>query len=264
MDCRVCGHLNREEANFCGNCGAALAEVVACPACGAENPPGQRFCDSCGGALSGAGSAGPGSQAAPEPPAHLAEKIRAGRAELEGERKHVTVLFADVVGSTDLAEQVDPELWRQVMERLFATLCAGVHRFEGKAYLTGQTAALVEGYLVLTDLGEHQIKGVTQAMRVYEQSGVGAARGRLDISRARGLTRLVGREEELAVLEAALERREGLALAQTRNQPMYVVLATVSLARVLLHTGDREQTGRGRARARVRAGADAPARCGRA
>jgi len=61
----------------------------------------------------------------------LAEKIRGTRADLDGERKQVTVLFADVMGSMDLAERTDSELWRSIMDRFFTILCDGVHRFEG-------------------------------------------------------------------------------------------------------------------------------------
>ena len=64
-------------------------------------------------------------------PKHLAEKILTTRTALEGERKQVTVLFADVKGSMDLAEQVDPEEWHQILDRFFAILAEGVHRFEG-------------------------------------------------------------------------------------------------------------------------------------
>jgi class 3 adenylate cyclase len=64
-------------------------------------------------------------------PKHLAEKILTSRSALEGERKNVTVLFADVKGSMDLAEQVDPEEWHKIMDRFFAILSDGVHRFEG-------------------------------------------------------------------------------------------------------------------------------------
>src|SRR6202040_3423597 len=64
-------------------------------------------------------------------PEHLAEKIRDARADLDGERKQVTILFADVIGSMDLAERTDPELWRSIMDRFFTILCDGVHRFEG-------------------------------------------------------------------------------------------------------------------------------------
>src|SRR5215470_3593174 len=64
-------------------------------------------------------------------PKHLAEKILASRTALEGERKQVTVLFADVKGSMELEEQLDPEEWSQIMNRFFSLLSAGVERFEG-------------------------------------------------------------------------------------------------------------------------------------
>src|ERR671930_2228211 len=64
-------------------------------------------------------------------PPHLAEKILTSRAALEGERKQVTVLFADVAGFTTLAEQLDPEIVHDVMNRCFERITAEVHRFEG-------------------------------------------------------------------------------------------------------------------------------------
>ncbi|MEK6327588.1 MAG: AAA family ATPase, partial [Actinomycetota bacterium] len=76
----------------------------------------------------------------------------------------------------------------------------------GKAYLTQHTASLVEGYLALTDLGEFQVKGASKALGVHELTGVGVARGRLDVSRARGFSRFVGRDDELRVLEGALDQ----------------------------------------------------------
>jgi adenylate cyclase len=75
----------------------------------------------------------------------------------------------------------------------------------GKAYLTQHAASLVEGYLALSDLGEVTIKGASAPLRVHELTGVGAARGRLDVQRGRGFSRFVGRDEELAMLESALE-----------------------------------------------------------
>src|SRR5262249_6622040 len=65
------------------------------------------------------------------PAEHLAEKILRSKSSLEGERKQVTVLFADVKGSMDLAEQLDPEAWSQIMQRFFRILSEGVERFEG-------------------------------------------------------------------------------------------------------------------------------------
>src|ERR1700746_1556672 len=64
-------------------------------------------------------------------PRHLAEKILTSRSAIEGERKQVTVLFADVKGSMDLAERVDPEEWHKILDRFFTILSDGVHRFEG-------------------------------------------------------------------------------------------------------------------------------------
>ena len=142
--CASCGHENRKEARFCGECGGALVSTVVCPGCGGQNPPGQGFCDACGHALSHARSSAAAEEGTPagsdpathrdpraDTPEHLAEKIRDARADLDGERKQVTVLFADVIGSMDLAERTDPELWRSIMDRFFTILCDGVHRFEG-------------------------------------------------------------------------------------------------------------------------------------
>jgi tetratricopeptide (TPR) repeat protein len=70
-------------------------------------------------------------------------------------------------------------------------------------YLSEYTARLAEGHLALTDLGEFQVKGASRPLRVHELTGVGAARGRLDVSRARGFSRFVGREKELRMLEQA-------------------------------------------------------------
>jgi hypothetical protein len=64
-------------------------------------------------------------------PKHLAEKILTSRSALEGERKQVTILFADVRGSTELASELDPEEWHRIMDRFFQILAEGVHRFEG-------------------------------------------------------------------------------------------------------------------------------------
>jgi tetratricopeptide (TPR) repeat protein len=76
----------------------------------------------------------------------------------------------------------------------------------GRAYLTDTTAAIVSGYFALEDLGEFKVKGVDVPVRVHALLGAGDAQTRLDVSRARGFSRFVGRSEELALLEAALER----------------------------------------------------------
>jgi len=110
LSCSACGHENRAGRRFCSGCGAPLA--VACPTCAAPIEPGDRFCGACGTALHGEPiAAAPHRTRDPHvyTPRHLAEKILSSRAALEGERKQVTVLFAEVKGSMELAESLDPE-----------------------------------------------------------------------------------------------------------------------------------------------------------
>jgi Double zinc ribbon len=131
MKCPSCGHDNRAAAKFCRECAAPLAHTTSCPKCGTPSERGQKFCDSCGQPIAEAADL----PLRPDPrsytPTHLAEKILTSRSALEGERKQVTVLFADVKGSMDLAEQVDPEEWHRILDRFFQILSDGVHRFEG-------------------------------------------------------------------------------------------------------------------------------------
>ena len=117
MNCPSCQHESASGASFCEECGSRLAPT--CASCGAELSPTAKFCASCGQAFE-----------AYTPP-HLAQKILTQRSALEGERKQVTVFFADILGSTELAEQVGPEQWHRVLERFFEILSEGVHRFEG-------------------------------------------------------------------------------------------------------------------------------------
>jgi class 3 adenylate cyclase len=101
---------------------------VSCPSCGHENPAGARFCNECGARLAAAAiTREPRSYT----PRHLVDKILASQSALRGERKLVTVLFADVVRSMELAERVDPEEWHRLLDRLFRILADGVHRYEG-------------------------------------------------------------------------------------------------------------------------------------
>ena len=101
MKCPRCQHENDAGGRFCEDCGARLE--AACPSCGTPVAPGKKFCRSCGTALTPEPA---GRFASPESytPMNLAEKILTSRAALEGERKQVTVLFADLVGFTGLSE----------------------------------------------------------------------------------------------------------------------------------------------------------------
>jgi hypothetical protein len=127
--CPSCGHGNRADRRFCTECGGRLG--VACPACGASTETAQKFCGACGAALTGTGARPAEPSPASYTPQHLADKILAAKAALEGERKQVTVLFADLKGSMELAEGLDAEDFHLVMQRFAALLAEGIHRFEG-------------------------------------------------------------------------------------------------------------------------------------
>ena len=153
LPCPACRFANPAGAKFCGSCGASLA--LACPRCGTANPPGFKFCSECGSPLTAgpastgtSGGAAPPPGAVPQPPkdavfrlqeakvraytpTHLAEKILTSAAALEGERKSVTVLFADVAGFTRLADQLSPEDLHAMMDGCFERLSEAVHRYEG-------------------------------------------------------------------------------------------------------------------------------------
>ena len=132
MRCPHCRHDNRESARFCGGCGTPLGGELACPRCGARNPRGQTFCDACGASLSaGAGAPAPARDARAYTPRHLVERVLTTRSALEGERKQVSVLFADLVDSMRLAERLDAEEWHRILDGVFEILSRGVHRFEG-------------------------------------------------------------------------------------------------------------------------------------
>ncbi|MEE8557673.1 MAG: adenylate/guanylate cyclase domain-containing protein [Myxococcota bacterium] len=297
MSCTHCDRENRPDSRFCLGCGRPLAS--ACSGCGRELPQEAAFCDGCGQAV---GAAPTDRDPRSYTPKHLIDRILGAKGALEGERKQVTVLFADVRGSVRLAKQVDPEEWHGILDRFFQILADGVHRFEGtvnqytgdgimalfgapiahedhaqrachaaltllgelrlygqelrrergldfsvriginsgevvvgkigddlrmdytargetvglaariegiaeggRAYLSEGTASLVSGFFRLDDLGEFQLKG-EGTIRVFELQGPGPLRTRLDVSRARGFSRFVGRTAEMAILETALER----------------------------------------------------------
>lgn len=344
MTCSSCGHDNPAGARFCNACGTEMER--RCAACGVQNPPGARFCNSCGASLPDAGSGAEGAEQGaspqarkpsglaalqgsgrgvqgsaprtpyPEPrsytPPHLAERILAEQAALsargatEGERKTITALFADITGSMELIEDLDPEEARSIVDPALQVMMDAVHRYEGYvAQSTGDgifalfgapiahedhpqralfaallmqegirkhaeglrrqrgvnlairvglntgevvvrairkddlhtdytpvghstglaarmerlatpgsivisehTYKLTEGYFHFKPLGLAQVKGVAEPVAIYEVLGVGPLRTRLQVSARRGLSRFVGRQDELTQMRRALERAE--------------------------------------------------------
>ncbi len=165
MKCPRCQHENADVSKFCGECGTRLETV--CPACQAANPPANKFCHECGVALGG----GPPTPKFTSPdaytPPHLAEKILTSRSTVEGERKQVTVLFADLKGSMELLAGRDPEEARQVLDPVLEHMMEGVHRYEGTV-----NQVLGDGIMALFGAPlaheDHAVRACYAALRMQE------------------------------------------------------------------------------------------------
>jgi class 3 adenylate cyclase len=303
VTCPQCTFENPPAMAFCGRCGTRLAAL--CPSCGFVNPDGFAFCGKCGARMAEAFAPPPQSSpalASPQSytPKHLAEKILTSKAALVGERKQVTVLFADMKGSMELLVDRDPEEARKLLDPVLERMMEAVHRYEGtvnqvmgdgimalfgaplahedhavracyaalrmqesvKKYaeevrrshaavvkirvglnsgevvvraigsdlhmdytavgqtthlaarmeqiadpgaivITPATLALVEGYVEVKSLGPVTVRGLADAVDVYEVTGAGLARTRLQAAARRGLTRFAGRAAELEQLRRA-------------------------------------------------------------
>ena len=298
MQCPRCTAQNPEDARFCEDCGARLE--LACPSCGQPVTPGKKFCRSCGTAIPAHATALSPSSYTPK---HLAERILTSKTALEGERKQVTVLFADLKGSMELLADRDPEEARRLLDPVLELMMEAVHRYEGtvnqvmgdgimalfgapighedhavracyaglqmqraiRRYseelrhddgvevhirvglnsgevvvrsigsdlrmdytavgqtthlaarmeqlavpgtirLTADTLRLAEGYVEVKPLGSVPIKGLGRPVEVYEATGPGLVRTRLEAATVRGLTRFVGRGAEVEQLCKALEQ----------------------------------------------------------
>jgi class 3 adenylate cyclase/predicted ATPase len=127
MRCSKCGVDNRAERRFCGGCGSKLA--TTCAKCGASNEPGENFCGDCGAAL-----IPPSSKPASVPSAadalHLDDSLPTSQV-LDGERKTVTALFADIKGSTELVQDLDPEDARAIIDPALKLMIEAVRRYDG-------------------------------------------------------------------------------------------------------------------------------------
>jgi predicted ATPase/class 3 adenylate cyclase len=302
MKCPQCEFENRPQAKFCEECAAPLART--CANCGTPLSATAKFCPECGHPVA-AGFVTQPRFASPETytPKHLAEKILTSKSALEGERKQVTVLFADMKGSMELLADRDPEEARKLFDAVIEHMMEAVHRYEGtvnhilgdgimalfgaplahedhavracyaalrmqesvKRYASeiqrtrgvpiqirvglnsgdvvvgairndlhmdytaiGQTAhlaarmeqmampgsimmtadalRLAEGYVQVKPIGPVSVKGFSARVEVYEITGAGPVRSRLQAAAARGLTRFVGRTAEFETLCQALDR----------------------------------------------------------
>ena len=131
MDCSSCGFENDEDARFCNKCGHQFD--IKCPECGRSNKQGSHFCKECGYNLKTISESAPVDYSQPDSytPRFLADKILTTRSSIEGERKLVTVFFADVAGYTPLSEKLDPEEVHGIMDGAFKILMDEIHKYEG-------------------------------------------------------------------------------------------------------------------------------------
>jgi class 3 adenylate cyclase/tetratricopeptide (TPR) repeat protein len=301
MQCPRCLAQNRTGRRFCAECGASLA--LPCSSCGFSNEPGEKFCGGCGLALT-PGDRSPDSTSRPPhtyTPSYLADKILALKSALEGERKQVTVLFADLKDSTELIRGIDPEAAQQLLDSALQRMMDAVHRFEGTVnqvlgdgvmalfgapiahedhalracyaalamqaamcayteevrhahglemrirvglnsgevvvraigndlhmdysavgetthlaarmeqlatpgsiHLTTATLRLVEGLVQVNALGPVPVKGLAGPVEIFELLGASGTQRRVQAAAARGLTRFVGRQTEMATLTEVL------------------------------------------------------------
>src|SRR5580704_9435340 len=301
MRCSKCGTEGIPGKKFCAECGGPLSN--RCSRCGSDSAPGARFCADCGAALGASGSVA--AKKPDAPPILIADALAAEN--IEGERKTVTALFADIKGSMDLMEDIDPEEARAIVDPALKLMMDAVHRYDGfivqstgdgvfalfgapaahedhpqralyaalrmqeemrryaerlradrginlqarvgvntgevvvRSIQTGdghaeytpighstglaarlQTLAnpgavvvgeslrrLAEGYFQLRPLGPARIRGVNEPVEIFEVTGLGPLRTRLQRSVGRGLTKFVGREAEMGQMRRAFELVRG-------------------------------------------------------
>ena len=129
MNCIECGSLNRIGAKYCENCGKP--SVRTCSHCNGELSLTARFCSNCGQAVDTAASDSRSLPPKAYTPQHLTEKILTTKSSIEGERKLVTALFADIQGSTELLADLDADEARQLLDPVLNRMMEAVHRYEG-------------------------------------------------------------------------------------------------------------------------------------
>ena len=302
MHCASCSTENPQGAKFCIQCATPFKR--RCQNCAFENPREAKFCTQCATPLSGQAAQPQKAPSGLTPPVIGITLKSSEPLAIDGERKTVTALFADIKGSTELEQDLDPEEARAIVDPALKLMIAAVHRYDGhvvqstgdgifamfgaplahedhpqralyaglrmqeellrygsklqsegrapieirvgintgevvvRSIATGdgqveytpighttnlasrlqslartgtvavseQTRKLVEGYFQLKPLGPTRVKGVSEPVNVYEVTGLGPLRTRLQRSAGRGLSKFVGRQAEMESLKRAAEQ----------------------------------------------------------
>src|SRR6202158_4421004 len=169
MRCRKCGTESKTSRKFCATCGSPLSS--RCPKCSAENAPSSAFCEDCGTALAGdaasaATSSSQGATTAPE--IRVTPERPDASTTIDGERKTVTALFADIKGSTELMRDLDPEEARAIVDPVLQLMMDAVHRFEGYvAQSTGDGIFAIFGAPVAHE--DHPQRALHAALAMQEE-----------------------------------------------------------------------------------------------
>ena len=170
MRCSNCGSENPVGKKFCGNCGTQLGN--SCPKCGVENPQSNKFCGDCGAVLAADSRTTASSNQLPSSAPAMSEiSIAAGPASgaiPDGERKTVTALFADIKGSMELMEDLDPEEARAIVDPALKLMIDAVHRYDGYiVQSTGDGIFALFGAPVAHE--DHPQRALYAALRMQEE-----------------------------------------------------------------------------------------------
>ena len=210
LSCPGCGSETVAGAKFCAHCGIALAP--RCPSCGAEHVPAARFCMQCGTPLAAASAAAAPRRAA----APATETIPTATVTSPIERRHMTFLFCDLVGSTQLSREIDPEDLRDIVTDYREAAAAAVRRYEGTiAQYYGDGILIYFGYPIAHE--DDSRRAVQAALEIVD--AVAKLNTRLRTERPVSLAVRIGVHTGTAVVGdvGGANRTERLAMGDTPN-----------------------------------------------
>src|SRR5215831_17502471 len=180
MKCPRCQQENPPQAKFCLGCASPF--TLRCANCGTQLPAGAKFCFECATPVSAPGAASRFASPEAYTPKPLAEKILTSRTAVEGERKQVTVLLADLKGSMELLADRDPEEARKILDPVLERMMDAVHRYEGTVnQVMGDGIMALFGAPIAHE--DHAVRACYAALRMQDS----VARYAEDVRRRHGI-----------------------------------------------------------------------------